>query len=135
MTLDPCAKGEHIKFPDIQLVPESNWYRYTLLCEHEIYSRVRIRVPRDYSYMEHYIRCSVIKHTPLEWIAITKMEARTDEQMRDVSSGNAFVLPNRILRVDGHYAVRIGTGEDSIETIRAHNSGNPFPYSSRDRDY
>lgn len=123
--VNPMPKNEHIKQPQINQVPESKWYCYTLLCGHMVYSRVRIRVGFDYSYREHYIRCPVTKHTPLEWQAIAKMEAVSDEHVSNVSSGNAFIVPNRILRVDGH----------NPNTNAVVPSGNPFPYSSKDRDY
>lgn len=123
--LDALDKNKHIKQSDIDLVDESTWYAYTLKCEHVVYSKVRIRVGRDYSFREHYIRCTLAKHTPLEWQAITKMEAVSDEHVSNVRSGLAFILPNRILRVDGH------------NRDRAIPSGNPFPYvpKSADRQY
>jgi hypothetical protein len=137
-SLKPLPKGEHLKFEHISQVPDSKWYCYTLICGDKVYTRVRIRVPRDYSYMEHYIRCSVTPHSPSEWQAVVKMEAVSDEHVSNVHSGSAFVLPNRVLRVDGHYAIRFAEAGSDLrehEVIRAHNSGNPFPYSSRDRDY
>lgn len=123
--VDPMPKWEHIQQKDIDLVDESTWYKYTLKCEHEVYSKVRIRVGREYGFREHYIRCPRTKHEPLEWQAIAKMEAVSDEHVSNVQSVHAFVLPNRILRVDGHNGDRVI------------NSGNPFPYvpKSSDRQY
>lgn len=123
--VDALPKHQHIQQNAIDLVDESTWYKYTLKCEHWVLSKVRIRVGQNYSFREHYIRCPQAKHEPLEWIAIIRMEAVTDDFVRDVQSVNAYVLPNRILRVDGH------TGD------RVHNSGNPFPYvpKSSDRQY
>lgn len=123
--VDPMPKWEHIQQKDIDLVDESTWYKYTLKCGHEVYSKVRIRVGNDYGFREHYIRCAQAKHEPLEWQAIAKMEAVSDEHVSNVSSVHAFVLPNRILRVDGHNGNRVI------------NSGNPFPYvpKSSDRQY
>lgn len=122
--VDALDKNKHIQQNDIDAVDESTWYKYTLKCGHEVLSKIRIRVGRDYSFREHYIRCPH-KHEPLSWQAITKMEAASDEYVRNVQSVNAYVLPNRILRVDGHHGDRV------------HNSGNPFPYvpKSSDRQY
>ena len=119
-------KWEHIQQKAINEVAESTWYRYTLKCGHEVYSKIRIRVGMDYGFREHYIRCPVEKHTPLEWQAITKMEAVSDADVSNVRSGTSFILPNRILRVDGH---------KPDNTV--YPSGNPFPYvpKSADRQY
>lgn len=122
--VDPMPKLEHIQQKDIDAVDESTWYKYTLKCGHWVLSKVRIRVGRDYSFREHYIRCPH-KHEPLSWQAIASMEAISDDDVRDVQSVNAYVLPNRILRVDGH------------NNDRVVNSGNPFPYvpKSTERQY
>lgn len=98
----------------INEVPQSNWYRYTLECGDSYYSRVRIVVPKDYSHQEHSIQCANA-HEVLKWQFITGMEAVSDEHVSNVSSGTAFILPNRILRA-GNF--------------------NPFPYSiGKNRDY
>lgn len=122
--VDALDKNKHIQQNDIDAVDESTWYKYTLKCGHEVLSKVRIRVGRDYSFREHYIRCPHT-HEPLSWQAITKMEAVSNEYVSNVQSVNAYVLPNRILRVDGHKGDRVI------------NSGNPFPYvpKSADRQY
>jgi hypothetical protein len=123
--VNPVGKHEHLRFHDISKVPLSNWYKYTLMCGHEVYSRVRIRAPKDYGYMEHYIQCSVRKHEPLNWQAVVKMEGVSDADVRNVPSATSFIVPRRILRCDGH----------DDRTKRIVPSGNPFPYVNRDRDY
>jgi hypothetical protein len=124
--VNPMDKGQHISQADISAVAESTWYRYTLKCEHQVYSKIRIIVGTDYSFREHYIRCPH-KHEPLNWQAIARMEAVSNVEVSNVFSGNAFILPNRILRVDGHNSKYNG-----VVT-----SGNPFPYvpKSSDREY
>lgn len=122
----------HLQHADISKVPQSTWYKYTLLCGHEVYSKVRIKVPQDYSFKEHYIRCPVGKHQPLNWQAVDKMEAVSDESVSNVLSGTAFILPSRILRTDGH-STRLDADGNSVH--QSVYSGNPFPYASSERDY
>lgn len=105
----------------INEVPQSTWYKYTMECGHEIYSKVRIAVPKDYSFMENFIRCpqcDMDASIPTAWQPIKRMEAKSDEFMRNVSSWTAFILPNRIMR-----------------TLNGSPAGNPFPYVSSVRDY
>jgi hypothetical protein len=118
-------QAKHLTAEQIALVPESTWYKYTLHCRHEVYSKVRIRVPRLYH--EHFIRCPKcqrIGETPLNWQPVELMEAVTDEHVSNVLDGSAFVVPKRILRTAGH--------DSQGYTIP---DGNPFPYSVRDSDY
>jgi hypothetical protein len=124
--VNPMPKHQHIQQKAIDEVDESTWYRYSLKCGHEVYSKVRIIVGHNYSYREHYILCQQNHIEPLIWQAVTKMEAANDADVSNVRSVNAFILPNRILRADGHKP------NNSI-----HTSGNPFPYvpKSRDRQY
>jgi hypothetical protein len=106
---------------EIEQVDESNWYKYTLECGHEFFTRVRIRIPKDYGFMENFIRCIKPheKKPPTQWIPITGMEAVSDDLVRNVSDGFAFIVPGRIMR-----------------TSAGNPSGDPFPYSNhRERDY
>ena len=102
---------------------DSNWYKLTLECGHEVYTKVRLRY--YHSRNVHFVKCPQGPHDrPPEWKQVTQAEAVTDEQVSDVLSGNAFILPNRLLRTDGFD--RAG---------KVLNSGNPFPYTTKDRDY
>lgn len=108
---------EFITREAIVATPKSNWYRYTLHCGHHVYTRVRISF--RVSFQQHFVRCPQ-EHPVgcLEWQAMEGVEAVTDEHVSNVLSGTAFILPNRIMRTDGDGP-----------------SGNPFPYTTSDRDY
>lgn len=101
---------------EIDKVPLAPWYQYTLECGHNYLSKKRIVVPVDKSFQEHYVRCTKCEDKPTAWTPITGMRARSNEFVSHVRSGDAFLLPNRIMR--------------------SHNF-NPFPYASgsKDRDY
>ena len=115
---------KHLNRDQIALVPESNWYKYTLHCKHVVYSRVRIKAPKLYH--QHYIRCQrcqKVQESPLNWQAIEGMEAVTDEHVSNVLDGSLFIVPKRILRTDG-----------TDRKGRNIPSGNPFPYTTKDSD-
>ena len=117
------ANDKFITQEQIDQVPESTWYKYTLACTHWVLTRVRIKAPK--SFHQHYIRCPQCPNSvPTNWTPVESMEAVSDEYVSDVRSGTAYILPGRILRTDG-------------TDVRGHviPSGNPLPYSSKDRDY
>ena len=100
-------------------VPKSTWYQYSIECGHKVYSKVRITVPSGYSFMENYIRCPACDNSvPTAWQPVISMEAVSDEFVSNVSEWTAFILPNRIMR-----------------TQSGSPSGSPFPYVSSTRDY
>ena len=98
--------------------PKSTWYRYKLHCGHYVYTRVRITFRA--SFQQHFVRCPQEHPTGVTgWQAMEGIEAVSDEHVSNVLSGTSFILPNRILRTDGDNGP----------------SGNPFPYTTIDRDY
>lgn len=107
---------EFITQEQIANTPKSNWYRYTLNCGHTVYTRVRLTF--RVSFQLHFIRCPQGSH-PTNWQAVENVEAVTDEHVSNVLDGTSFVLPGRILRTDGPGVA----------------SGNPFPYTTKDREY
>lgn len=103
---------------DIIEVPQSNWYKYKLFCKHEVYTRVRLTF--RFNDQQHFIRCPKCDgKAPTAWSPIELAEAVTDEHVSNVLDGSSFVLPRRILRTDGPGVA----------------SGNPFPYTTKDREY
>ena len=122
----PLTMGDkHLTQSQVELVPNSNWYKYKLHCGHEAYSRVRITIPKTFN--QHFIRCRKCQEkgaSPLNWSAVEQMEAVTDEHVSNVLDGSLFILPKRILRTDG-------------SDVKGRNipSGNPFPYSTKDAEY
>lgn len=104
---------------DIANTPVSNWYQFTLLCEHKVLSRVRLTFRTSFN--QHYVRCPHCHKAgsiPTEWQPLTAVEAVSDEFVRNVHDGSYFIVPRRILRTDGDNAP----------------SGTPFPYISADSD-
>lgn len=117
--------AKHLTQEQISMVPESNWYQYSLHCGHIVYSRKRLKMPKSYN--EHYIRCPQCQRqqqSPLNWQPVIAMKAVTDEHVSNVLDGTSFIVPKRILRTDGH--------TDDGHTIP---SGNPFPYASKEDEY
>lgn len=103
----------------VSQVPKSNWYKYTLYCGHEVYTRVRLTF--RVSFNQHFIQCPQHHEPalPTKWVPVEKMEAVNNEHVSHVHDGSYFILPKRILRTDGDNRP----------------SGNPFPYTSSERDY
>ena len=107
-------------------VPESNWYQLSVACGHTLYTRVRLKYEK-FNRQYHNIQCPLCederkrdpKSHPTSWVQVDTVKAATDGEVSNVLSALAFVLPRRIMRLD------YGGG----------NSGNPFPYTTRERDY
>lgn len=105
--------------------PQSEWYCYTLACSHEVYTKVRLSYEKPHR-QTHKIRCPRCDdrkkrkpdQVPTAWQAVTDIKDVTNEHVSNVSSGFAFVLPNRIMRIDN-----VG------------GTGNPFPYTTSKREY
>jgi hypothetical protein len=108
---------EFVSQDDIAATPKSNWYQFTLGCEHKVLSRVRLSFRASFN--EHFVRCPQ-RHSEYvtEWVPLVSVEAVTDEFVRNVLDGSSFIVPRRILRTDGE-----GTS-----------TGTPFPYITRDSD-
>jgi hypothetical protein len=118
--------AHHLTQDEINLRPQSNWYEYTLECGHAVFCRARLRVPKSFN--QHFIRCpKAFQHEsgkyPTEWLPVVDMVAVTDDDVRNVSDGFAFIVPRRILRTDG-----------TDHNGKPSSSGNPFPYITADSD-
>jgi hypothetical protein len=109
---------KHLSQDQIKLVPESNWYSYTLECNHTVYTKIRISC--RHSYNEHFIRCPKCQsvHTfKTNWQPVLEMKAVSDETANAIKDGFAFVQGERILRTDG-----------TAKSGAIIPAGNPFPY-------
>ena len=69
--MDLNINVKHLTKEDIDAVPESTWYEYTLSCGHTVLTKVRIKIPENKSYMEHFIKCPIGKHQPLNWMPLS----------------------------------------------------------------
>lgn len=103
-------------------VSPSGWYVYQLECKHWVLAKARINYPK--STVEYMVLCRQCndKHTT-NWKLIVNMKAATQAFVDGTHDAMKYVAASRILRIDG--ISKNGT---------IMNSGNPFPFKSKDSE-
>lgn len=111
---------KHLTQDQINLVPSSEWYAYTMECGHTVYTKIRIACV--HSYNEHFIRCpkcQSIHKDKFNWSPVVHMEAVPTATVDRITDGYSYIMGDRILRTDG-------TAKNGA-IIPA---GNPLPYKA-----
>lgn len=98
MTLD--SSNEMLDLPD------SEWYRLSLMCSHTVYTRVKLL--QQYEQDDHYVFCppcrqnkesDIYARPPSAWTRVLRVEGVSNDEVRDVRQWAAFLLSRDILRL------------------------------------